>query len=86
MLARKGGRRAHSTQHPALRAFLLRFDVEPLTADVASEAVSLRRTHGIGPPDAVIWATSRVNECLLVTRNTSDFPADDPGIRVPYRI
>lgn len=21
---------------------------------------------------------------MLVTRNTRDFPADDPGVRVPY--
>lgn len=76
----------NSDEEDALRAFLLRFDVEPLTAEVAAEAVSLRRSHGIGLPDAVIWATSRVNECLLVTRNTSDFPTDDPGVRVPYRI
>ena len=70
----------------SLRDFLKRFEVEPLTADVAAEAVRLRREHGIGLPDAVIWATSRVHECLLVTRNARDFPRDDPGIRIPYKV
>jgi predicted nucleic acid-binding protein len=37
-------------------------------------------------PDAIILATARVESLLLVTRNTRDFPADLPGIRVPYRI
>jgi hypothetical protein len=23
---------------------------------------------------------------LLITRNTRDFPSDDPGIRIPYRL
>ena len=34
--------------------------------------------------DAVIWATAQTTGRLLVTRNTKDFPADDPGIREPY--
>ncbi len=35
-------------------------------------------------PDAIIWATAREASALLVTRNTKDFPADVPGVRVPY--
>jgi len=73
-------------EEDVMRAFLLCFEVEPLTAEVAAEAVKLRRTHRISLPDAVIWATSRVCDCLLITRNTDDFPADDPGVRVPYEI
>ena len=37
-------------------------------------------------PDAIILATARVENLILVTRNTKDFAADEPGIRVPYRI
>jgi hypothetical protein len=37
-------------------------------------------------PDAIIWASAQANAMLLVTRNTKDFPATDPGVRVPYRI
>jgi predicted nucleic acid-binding protein len=68
-----------------LRAFLRRFPLLPLEAPVAEEAVALRRRHRIRIPDAVIWATARVSGRLLVTRNTRDFPAEDPGVRVPYR-
>jgi len=27
-----------------------------------------------------------VNSRLLVTRNTRDFPPDEPGVRIPYRL
>jgi len=30
-------------------------------------------------PDAVIWATAQAHAMLLVTRNTKDFPVDDPA-------
>jgi hypothetical protein len=50
------------------------------------EAVEIRRTRRLRLPDALIWATARSNDALLVTRNTRDFPADDPGVREPYRI
>lgn len=69
-----------------LRTFLGRFDVEPVTPAVAEEAVLLRRGSGLRLPDAIIWATARTAGGLLVTRNTRDFPSDDPGVRVPYRI
>ena len=53
--------------------------------DVTEQAVALRREHRIRLPDAIIWATARASGALLVTRNTKDFPANDPGIRVPYQ-
>ena len=46
----------------------------------------LRKKHKIKLPDAIVWATAQVNQCILVTRNTKDFPHHAPGIRVPYRI
>jgi predicted nucleic acid-binding protein len=36
-------------------------------------------------PDAIIWAAAQSEDRILVTRNTRDFPAEDPGVRVPYR-
>jgi hypothetical protein len=35
-------------------------------------------------PNAYILATAQVNGAILVTRNTADFPATMPGVRVPY--
>lgn len=69
----------------ATRAFLDGFALIKLDSEVAARAVSLRRSHRMKPPDAVIWASAQVHSMLLVTRNTKDYPADDPGIRVPYR-
>jgi predicted nucleic acid-binding protein len=66
------------------RAFLAGFGVVALDDEIAERAVSLRRSHGIKLPDAIIWATADVNSLLLVTRNTKDFGEDTPGVRVPY--
>ena len=35
-------------------------------------------------PDAIVWASARRQGRLLVSRNTKDFPAGDPGVRHPY--
>lgn len=69
-----------------LRAFLRGFRLAELTRDVALLAVEKRRSHRVRIPDAVIWATAEAGGCLLVTRNVADFPAGDPGIRVPYTL
>ncbi|HUZ13135.1 MAG TPA: type II toxin-antitoxin system VapC family toxin [Caulobacteraceae bacterium] len=66
------------------RDFLNSFEFVGLEPPVAEEAVLLRRTHRIKLPDAIIWASARRTGRLLVTRNTRDFPADDPGVRHPY--
>lgn len=34
----------------------------------------------------MIMATAQANGAILVTRNTRDFPAEMPGIRVPYTL
>ncbi len=67
-----------------LRLFLDRFDNLPIDREVAERAVSVRRRHRMRLPDALIWATAQASDALLVTRNTRDFPADDPGVRIPY--
>jgi predicted nucleic acid-binding protein len=66
------------------RAFLDRFELVAVDDAVAELAVELRQRHRMKLPDAIIWASARRRGCLLVTRNTRDFPADDPGIRAPY--
>ena len=67
-----------------LRGFLSRFAVIPLDEAVAECAVAVRKRTRIRLPDAIIWASALVHEHILVTRNTRDFPADEPGVRVPY--
>jgi len=66
------------------RAFLAGFALLPINERVAECAVALRQDKRIKLPDAIIWATARTSDRLLVTRNTKDFAADEPGVRVPY--
>lgn len=66
------------------RNFLRSFTVVDVSVPIAERAVALRRARRVKLPDALIWATAETTGALLVTRNTKDFPADTPGIRVPY--
>jgi predicted nucleic acid-binding protein len=68
------------------REFLASFSVVPFDLAIADEAARIRRGSRLKLPDAVIWATAKVNGALLVTRNTSDFPSDDPFVRIPYSL
>lgn len=76
---------AHNEEEEdVIEMFLLDFQVVEVTRHVAREAVAVRREHRLRLPDAIIWASARTESALLVTRNTKDFPRDDPGVRVPY--
>jgi predicted nucleic acid-binding protein len=68
----------------ATREFLNALNIIALDDAVAERAVSLRQRHKMKLPDAIIWASADIHSMLLVTRNTKDFPANLPGIRVPY--
>jgi hypothetical protein len=72
------------SEEDVIDMFLRDFRIVELTRGLAREAVEIRRDHRVRLPDAIIWATARAESALLVTRNTKDFPSDDPGIRVPY--
>ena len=67
-----------------IEMFLRDFRLVELTRPIAREAVAIRKTRRVRLPDAIIWATARHESALLVTRNTKDFPRDEPGVRVPY--
>ena len=67
-----------------IEMFLRDFRDVELTRSVARQAAEIRRTSRMRLPDAIIRATARSESALLVTRNTKDFPKDDPGVRVPY--
>lgn len=69
-----------------IREFLRRFRVHPVAEGVAERVVEIRRRDKIRLPDAIIWATAQHLGLLLVTRNTRDFPANHPGVRIPYSI
>jgi len=67
--------------------FLGRFGVDEIDEEISVRAASLRRQRPrLKSPDAIVLATAQVRGRVLVTRNTRDFPANMPGIRVPYTI
>lgn len=69
-----------------VRGFLSRFVQVPLTGAVAEKAVAIRRQTRIRLPDAIIWASAKGEDALLVSRNSRDFPVDAPGVRMPYSV
>lgn len=67
--------------------FLAPFGVDEIDEKIASRAARLRRNRpGLKSPDAIILASAQERGRILVTRNTRDFPAKMPGVRVPYTI
>src|SRR5687768_5026008 len=69
-----------------VEAFLRQFPIVELDESIARDVITLRQQHRLKLPDAIIWASARVHDALLVSRNRKDFPARDPGIRIPYQL
>ncbi len=67
--------------------FLRRFNLDEIDDEIAQRAAALRRERSsLKTPDALILASAQIRGRVLVTRNTKDFPANMPGIRVPYQL
>lgn len=67
--------------------YLARFSTDEIDKDIALRAAALRRERPrLKSPDAIILATAQLRSRTLVTRNVKDFPADMPGIRIPYTL
>jgi predicted nucleic acid-binding protein len=62
------------------------FEVVEIDARIAAAAADIRYRSPMKLMDAYILATAQVNGAILITRNTKDFPANMPGIRVPYKL
>lgn len=62
------------------------FDVVEIDARIAMAAADIRHRTRMKLADAYVLATAQVNGAILITRNTKDFPAAMPGIRVPYTL
>lgn len=72
---------------PRTEALLGAFMIDELDAEIAARAAALRsERRSLKLPDSVILASAQVRGRILVTRNTRDFPARLPGIRVPYTV
>ena len=62
------------------------FEVVEIDARIATAAADVRHRTRMKLMDAYILATAQVNGAILITRNTKDFPANMPGIRIPYTL
>lgn len=63
------------------------FGIDEVDEEIASRAAALRRERSrLKVMDAIILASALTRGRVLVTRNTKDFPAAMPGIRVPYTL
>ena len=67
-----------------LQQLMSAFEVVEIDARIAAASADIRHRTGMKLMDAFILATAQVNGAILITRNTKDFPAAMPGIRVPY--
>lgn len=68
------------------QGFLSSFKVRELSRPIADMAIGIRREHRLKVPDAIVYATARVEGCILVSRNTKDMKSNWPDIRIPYEI
>ena len=75
-----------SSNEAQTRDFLNAFPQLQITGVIANAAASIRRTYRLKLPDAIILATAQVENRVLITRNTRDFPATDPAVYVPYQL
>ncbi len=61
------------------------FGIDEVDAEIGRRAAALRRERAsLKAMDAIVLATALTRGRVLITRNTKDFPAAMPGIRVPY--
>lgn len=69
----------------ATEQYLSHYSIKELTPDIARRAADLRfHRRSLKLPDAVIFASAQDHGAILVTRNSKDFPASMPGVRIPY--
>ncbi len=73
-------------ERQAAEALLSSLERVELNEAVARRAVELRKSLRLKRPDAIVLASAETAGCILVTRNTRDFPANDPRVRFPYTV
>ncbi|WP_095012886.1 type II toxin-antitoxin system VapC family toxin [Tsuneonella mangrovi] len=68
-------------------SYLDHFRIIEVSEDVARQAATLRsQRRSLKALDAIVLASAQTTGRVLVTRNTADFPAEMPGVRVPYTV
>ncbi|MEB3415639.1 PIN domain-containing protein [Alteriqipengyuania sp. WL0013] len=67
--------------------FLSHFKVIELTEEIARRGAALREQRAaMALADAIALASAQVTGRIFVTRNLAAFPAQMPGVRIPYTL
>ena len=56
------------------------FGVLEINSQVGDVVIEIRKKKKIKLPDAIIYATAKVNKCALITANTKDFNKIKKGV------
>ena len=62
------------------------FELIEVDGRIAAAAADIRFRTRMKLLDALILATAQTSGTILITRNTKDFPAAMPGVRIPYKL
>jgi predicted nucleic acid-binding protein len=73
-------------RRPQLQQLMSAFQLVEIDSRIATAAADIRHRTRMKLLDAFILATAQVNGAILITRNTKDFPANMPGVRIPYTL
>ncbi|MEH6716307.1 type II toxin-antitoxin system VapC family toxin [Parasphingorhabdus flavimaris] len=67
--------------------FLSYFTIIEVNEEIGRRAALLRSDRKrLKMVDAIMLASAQLSGRILITRNTKDFPAAMPGIRIPYTL
>lgn len=69
-----------------VRELISSFEVVEVDSRVCFAAADIRFRTRMKLLDAMILATAQVSGAILVTRDVKAFPANMPGIRIPYTL
>ncbi len=67
------------------RELLSIFEVVHTNDNISEQAAALRKDMKLTPPNAIIYATAKHLNCLLITSNSRDFSDAWEGVKIPYR-
>lgn len=65
--------------------FLANFAIREVTPEIARRAATLKGERpALSLAGALVFASAQEHGAILVTRNSTEFPPNIPGIRIPY--
>lgn len=73
-------------QFARIKEYLLSLNIIYIDQAISDLAISARKRYRVKIPGALILASAQRINAVLVTRNTKDFNASIPIVRIPYQI